>query len=109
MGIEGVIFDVSGTLLDNAARAVPDVIPAIARLRKQSVQIIAASNEPKLKAMIQRELSTAGVVVDYLVTKSDVGVNKGSPAWIDRICSDTGLQRNQLMYVGDSDPDMRTA
>ncbi len=109
MAVESVIFDVSGTLLDKTGTAAPGVIPAIQRLQSRGVKVLAASNEPKSKATIHSELSTAGVIVDHLFTKDDVGVNKGSPKWIERICQDTGLSKNQLLYVGDSDKDMWTA
>ncbi len=107
MAVEGVIFDVSDTLVRWPSEAVEGVIPAVERLRNLGVQIIAVSNEPRAK--VERGLAGAAVRVDHIVTRADVGVAKGSPRWIDRICDDTGLDRNQLLYVGDSQHDMITA
>jgi hypothetical protein len=38
-----------------------------------------------------------------------VGIPKGSPRWIDAVCSQFKLNKNEVIYIGDSDHDMQTA
>jgi hypothetical protein len=92
----------------HAKQAVPGIIEAIERLRALGIQIIAAENNGPALATAT-VLSHAGIPVDHVVTRREVGVNKGSPYWITHICQITGLATNQLLYVGDSRQDMITA
>lgn len=108
MTVDCVIFDVSGTLVhETTGRAQDDIADAIDRLRASGVYVIAAGNPPP--AALKRSLRQAGLTVDDIVSSRDVGINKGSPRWINYICSMTGLRRNQLFYVGDTRHDMVTA
>ena len=107
MSIEGVIFDVSGTMISGSQPAA-GVVEAVQRLRALGIQIVAAHNDGPHQRVSQM-LGQAGITVDHIVTRNEVGISKGSPRWIDRIKQDTGLQTNQLLYVGDSDQDMITA
>jgi soluble P-type ATPase len=108
MAVEGVIFDVSDTLITSSGQAVNGVIDAIGRLRGMGVQVIAAHNDGP-QGRVAQLLARAGITVDQIVTRHEVGKAKGSPLWIDVIKRDTGLRTNQLIYVGDSDYDMITA
>ncbi len=108
MAVEGVIFDVSNTLVTSSGSAAPGAVEAIERLRGMGVQIIAVSNDPP-KRTVEGQLMGAGLHADYVYTSAEIGKNKGSPLWIDRIKADTGLATNQLLYVGDSKGDMITA
>jgi len=107
MSIQGVIFDVSGTML-NGTHAVPGIVDAVSRLRALGVQIVAAQNNGPAQT-VATQLNQAGILCDHVVTRREVGINKGSPRWIEHICRLTGLATNQLIYVGDSELDMITA
>jgi phosphoglycolate phosphatase-like HAD superfamily hydrolase len=104
MAVEGAIFDVSETLVDRDGRAVPSASEAFARLSRIGVRIIAVSTHP-----IARQLRSAGLSPDLVVTRQEVNANKGSRAWVDYIKRQTGLESNELIYAGDTDLDMRTA
>jgi hypothetical protein len=104
MAVKGVIFDVSDTLVAASGAAASGVRAALDRLRNLDVAVVAVSTHPA-----RQSLARAGIDVDLLVTKADVKANKGNPVWIDFIKERTGLQTNELIYVGDSDLDMRTA
>lgn len=108
MSVEGVIFDVSDTLLTRTNTAVPGTIAMVDRLRGAGVQIIAVHNNGPRTQIAQR-LAQAGFMVDLVVTRQSVGISKGSPRWIDWIMGHTGLARHELFYVGDSRYDMITA
>ena len=108
MAVDGVVFDVSDTLVDlRSGRAADGVAEMIARLRGLGVTVLVMANEPR--ATIDTALRRAGLVVDSVVTFEDVKIKKGSPRWTEVICARTGLQPNRLMYVGDSPHDMITA
>lgn len=110
MAVKGVIFDVTETLLTGRSSAITPVagIPqAIDRLHALDVQVIAAGNHPH--ASLARALQKAGLYCDLVVGHDDVGKNKGSPLWVQHICSSTSLKANELLYIGDSDQDMITA
>lgn len=109
MTIEGVVFDVGGTLVTSRGEAQPRVSAALGRLHNIGVQLIAAGNHPRRDVL--RDLRSAELLqdLDLVASKTDVGANKGSPAWIEYICAETGLAPNQLLYVGDSHYDMVTA
>jgi hypothetical protein len=110
MSIEGVIFDVSGTLLDRRGQPAAGVVEALQRIRGLGVQVVAAHNDGP-RASVEQQLTRAGIAVDHIITRNEVAgrTAKGSPLWIARIRQDTGLETNQLLYVGDSDQDMITA
>jgi soluble P-type ATPase len=108
MAVEGVIFDVSDTLITRTGHAVEDIVDAVDRLRAMGVQIIAVHNDPP-RASVASQLAHAGVPVDHVFTQQEAGKAKGSPVWIDLIKRETGLQTNELLYVGDSHWDMITA
>jgi hypothetical protein len=108
VAVEGVVFDVGGTLVnERTLDAQPGVTEALDRLRQIGIQLIAAGNHTRRELV--RDLRSAELQVDLVVSKDEVRENKGSPAWIDYICSVTGLAPNQLLYVGDSHYDMLTA
>ena len=114
MAIEGVVFDVSGTLLETTGgywststeTAQPEIEPMLAELKLMDLQIVAASNSP-----VFMKLRAAGLekYIDHLLEKSDVGIAKGSAAWVAAFRSATGLEPHQLLYVGDTTHDMVTA
>lgn len=107
MSVKGVIFDVSDTMLSRGT-AVEGIVDTIDRLRGLGVQVIAVNNDGP-QADVARELNATGIQVDHVVTAREVGKNKGSPLWIELIQALTGLQANELLYVGDSKYDMITA
>ena len=75
-------------------------------LKSMDLQIIAVSNNP-----VRRQLDRSGLNdrIDFIVERSDVGKAKGSTLWIDKFRELSGLEPNQLFYVGDSDHDVWTA
>lgn len=107
MSVECVIFDVSDTML-RQGQAVPGIVEAVQRLRRLGIQIVAVHNDGP-KQVIAGNLVAAGIAVEHVVTRYEVGIAKGSPLWIEYIKHLTGLRTNQLVYVGDSNSDMITA
>ena len=114
MSIKGVVFDVSGTLLQTTgppwpksiAVPQPGVEEMLDALKALGLTIVAVSNDP-----VRAPLQGAGLLnrIDHVLERSDVGKAKGSTLWIDKFRELTGFEPHQLFYVGDSDHDMFTA
>lgn len=47
--------------------------------------------------------------VDLLLTRADVGINKGSPQWVTEAAARLGLPVHRFFYLGDDERDWRTA
>lgn len=114
MAVRAVIWDVSGTQLqlgadgaELAGPAHPGIAAALARLTAAGVLNVAAGNHGH--RLLDHFLTNAGLRHDLIVGRDDVGKNKGSPEWIDHVCTQLGLRPHELFYVGDSKGDMITA
>jgi hypothetical protein len=110
MAVEAVIFDVSETLVKSVTdQAVPGMPACCERLKRLDLRLIAVGQHST--ASLERRLRRAGLVdyFDDVLGEDRVGAKKGSAVWIEHIRSHTGLECNQLFYVGDSRLDMVTA
>lgn len=109
MAVEALVCDASGTLLTSNLTPQPGVTDMLARLAVLGVQVVVAANHPEKET--RRQLSNAGLLgyVDHVVAHGHVGKNKGSGVWVDAFKAVTGLEANQLFYVGNTQWDMITA
>jgi hypothetical protein len=75
-------------------------------LRESGLALAVASGriEPALP-----KLHSAGLEAELVLNRNDVGVPKGSSKWVERICTEFGIQPNELLWLGDTDLDMRSA
>ena len=105
VGIAAVILDLDGTLLDSREDPVPGVKDMLSSLRSNGIQIAIASNRPNVTARVR----SAGLVHDLIMGQDTVGAKKGSPRWVESACTDFGIPTNQVVWLGDSDLDMRSA
>src|SRR5207244_5164931 len=79
-------------------------------LRGNGISIaLADGNLLHSRQWLAQRLANAGLRVDEILARPDVGKNKGSPVWVDMACQAFGLQRNRLAWLGDDDLDMRCA
>lgn len=107
MTIKAFITDLDGTLLTNTNTVVAGYETALTELQQLGLKIVIVSNLPHRK--IDSRLDVLPINPDLVLTKEDVGISKGSPLWIDRICTDFHIKENEVVYIGDSDHDMQTA
>ena len=105
MGIAAVILDLDGTLLNSREDPVPGIKDMLSNLRSNGIQIAIASNRPNVTARVR----SAGLVHDLIIGRDTVGAMKGSPRWVESACTDFGISANQVVWLGDSDLDMRSA
>ena len=106
MTLKAVIFDhstlfVSGTSLRSELRSL------VQGLIERGLKIGVFSTNPiDLPAQL-RDYSFPSV--DLLLTKSDVGSNKGTKPWMEMAADRLGVAKNEILYVGDEKRDCLTA
>jgi haloacid dehalogenase-like hydrolase len=105
VGIAAAILDLDGTLLDSEGAPVPGVQGMLSDLRSNGVRIAIASNRPNLSARLQ----SAGLLHDLAMDRHIAGAKKGSPLWVDAVCQAFAINTNEVVWLGDSDLDMRSA
>jgi phosphoribosylpyrophosphate synthetase len=106
--VKGVIFDHSTIFPDISQTQVIDDIRLLLKNSKDAgLKIGVFSTNPLKLAPLLKQYSYPSV--DLLLTKADVGVNKGSPKWIKEAASKLGTNTHQLLYIGDSKQDLLTA
>ncbi len=105
MAVKAVILDLDGTLVSSDGTSIAGVRDMMDDLRGANLAIAVASN--RLGAA--RKLERAGLVADVLLTRRSVGISKGSPQWAAKAAEEFGVETNELLWLGDSDPDMWSA
>lgn len=76
----------------------PDVRPGLQALRDAGLWVGVAGNQTERVAELLRGLD---LPVDALATSREWGVAKPDPAFYHRVCQWSGLQPDELVYVGD--------
>ncbi len=105
MTVRAAILDLDGTLIGSTGAPAAGVEEMMNELRRLGIKIAVASNKPGGAY----KLRNAGLEADLMLTRSKVGANKGSPLWVYKACEEFSLDTNQVLVLGDSDNDMRTA
>jgi hypothetical protein len=105
VAVEAVILDLSGTLVDEKNRAVPGSARLIADLQEAGIHVAVAATHDTAFGILQN----AGLVPELVMTRRMVEAAKGNRAWVNRACATFGMQPHQVVWLGDSDLDMRSA
>ncbi len=106
--MKGVIFDHT-TLLVSATRArlVAGLRELLLELKALDLRIIVLSTH---RQDITTSFNERGFPdVDLYLTRSEVGVNKGSPKWVHHAASLLAMEPHDFLYVGSDEWDWRTA
>ncbi|RLI96385.1 MAG: hypothetical protein DRO99_04535 [Candidatus Aenigmatarchaeota archaeon] len=72
------------------------------KLRSMGIKTGIFSNTPK--DIVTKILEEKGIMYDYISTPPDIR-NKPDPEGIDRICEESGIPKDETIYVGDTDTD----
>jgi histidinol phosphatase-like enzyme len=107
MSIKAAILDLDGTTIAPDGSVVEGMNEAVGRLHELDVKVIIFSNRPTQEGLLK--IQSMATSPDLFVTKQHTKVSKGSPKWIQYVCDKLGIKPNELIYLGDSDLDMRTA
>lgn len=105
MTVKAVVLDLDGTLLDLAGDPVDGVLDMVAALGAADLAVAVASNQPGAA----RKLAAVGITPDLILDQAAVGSRKGTKAWVDTACTRFGIDRHELVWLGDGDLDMRSA
>lgn len=105
MALKALVLDLDGTLIGQGGELVEGVAEMIAALKDAGLRIAVASNKTGAEARVK----AAGIKADLLLTRDKVGSNKGSTDWVEAARGQFGIERNELVWLGDSDHDMWSA
>src|SRR5207245_1292569 len=76
-----------------------------ADLKALGLRIAVASNTPDGESRMKK----TGIVPDLVLTRKFIGIAKGSPLWVQKAVQQFGIADNEVVWLGDSDGDMRSA
>jgi len=107
MSVKAFITDLDGTLFADAYSLVAGYDKALTQLQQLGLKIVIFSNLSH--RIVDRRMKLLPITPDLVLTREDVGIPKGSPLWINKVCTDLKLDKNEVVYIGDRDHDMQTA
>jgi hypothetical protein len=106
VAVKAVVLDLDGTLIDRQGNPVLGIPEMIEALRAMGMRLAVASNQPGAFG----KLSRAGLRADLIIDKGLTGgINKGSPVWVTKALETFDVEGNEIVWLGDSDRDMRSA
>lgn len=76
----------------------PDALPCLTSFSKQGYMVGIAGNQPE---SAEAALRLCGVPVDFIASSARWGIEKPSLRFFEKIVEETGLEPNQIAYVGD--------
>lgn len=76
----------------------PDALPCLAALRRQSYRIGISGNTP---ASTEQYLRAMGFAADFVASSESWGIAKPSRAFFDRLAAEAGAETDAIAYVGD--------
>jgi HAD superfamily hydrolase (TIGR01549 family) len=82
----------------NARDLYPDVRPCLAALKERGYSVGVAGNQTARAGHLLHELNLG---VDLIATSDDWGVEKPSTAFFEKLVNISGLQADEVLYVGD--------
>ncbi|MDI3462120.1 MAG: hypothetical protein OJF50_000941 [Nitrospira sp.] len=104
MAVKAVILDLDGTLL-NGVKPVPETPEMISAMQASGLKIAIASNKSDGAARAK----DSGLAHHLFLSRSSVGASKGSPKWVEKVTETFDIESNEVVWLGDSDNDMRSA
>lgn len=104
--IKAVIFDAT-VIKSTSGERLAKLEKVINRFQRLGIQIIIVSTHPTTPAVTAHDAIFQSV--DLSFTKGDIGVNKGSPAWVTVPADHIEAQPHEMLYVGDDVMDWRSA
>jgi hypothetical protein len=111
MPVKGVVFDYKTLLIQQGTSDAAQARGLLEWLHAQTLRVCVFSTEP-LSAPQQTHFALLGYPpADIYIDKTDIPSrkNRGSPDWIDAAAQALAVARNELMYVGCTGLDWRTA
>jgi hypothetical protein len=99
--IQLVICDGEGTLA--LPKPTGEIVSLLNRMQELGIRLAVASN-PSDQTSIAARFVAAGLNLPFIIaTPNEVGVKKPSPRFVDYISAQTGIPKNEIVYLGDDD------
>jgi HAD superfamily hydrolase (TIGR01662 family) len=76
----------------------PDVRPTFMRLREMGKRVVIAGNQPPAA---RESLETLELGADAILISAEVGVEKPSPGFFEKVSEAVGVKASDILYVGD--------
>jgi HAD superfamily hydrolase (TIGR01549 family) len=76
----------------------PDVRPGLGRLRELGKRVVVAGNQPP---QARDALESMKLGADAILISADLGVEKPSPSFFQKVCEAAGAPAAEVLYVGD--------
>lgn len=99
MALKAVFFDLDGTLVTADGSIVPGAAAMLQEIKSLGLQVVIGSNHSD--AYVQQRVRGAGLTPDLIVSQESVGARKPSPQFCYKAAESFGINKNQLVYVGD--------
>ncbi|WP_110513755.1 HAD hydrolase-like protein [Herpetosiphon llansteffanensis] len=108
MSIKVVVLDLKGTLIDQYNNLVNGIEEMIELLQSIELIIYIVSNRD-IDTLTKQKFNIPNN--NFLSPRilGDASIKKGSGKFIDHICFSEGVSRNEIVYLGDTNNDMREA
>ncbi|MDP9470158.1 MAG: HAD hydrolase-like protein [Chloroflexota bacterium] len=106
MTVKAALLDLGGTLLQADGGPVEGATDMISELRQAGIKVAVASFDP---GDTEYRMARAGIQVDLVLDRTTNKRPKGTKEWVANACAALGIGRNEIVYLGDSDRDMREA
>lgn len=107
MAVKALIVDLDGTVVQDDRTVVPGIEETLLQSSNLGIKIAFVSGRPKKEGIAK--IAKLRYSPDRFVTQDEIGKPKGSPKWVEHICDAFDVERRDILYLGDSDNDMRTA
>ncbi|MCK5219786.1 HAD family hydrolase [bacterium] len=101
--------DVYGRLWKNKSKPYPGVVALLEALREEKLRIAILSNKPHHFVQVCVEALLPSVKIDVILGAQDSILKKPAPDGALKIAEKLGMLPENILYVGDSGTDMRTA
>ena len=109
MGVKVVMLDLDGTLIGANDSAVPGTVEMTQELKAAGLTVVITTNR-RGQIATQALLKQHGYVFDLIEDRPFANNKpKGTPDWVGEICKYFKVQANEVVYLGDTDNDMRSA
>lgn len=99
--VKAVLLDLDGTVVAPDGRLASGVAEMVARIRSRGLRIAVLSG--KFESHIAQRLRNTGLDPELVVGWDTVCAGKRSPKYIQYVCDYFGLEKKELVYIGDSD------
>jgi len=109
VGVKVVMLDLDETLIGPGDSAVQDTVEMTQALKAAGLTIVVTTGR-RGSWQTSQLLNRHGYAFDLVEDKAFAnGQVKGRPDWVQEICKYFKVQTNEIVYLGDTDNDMRSA